>query len=115
MMQSLQAMRPGQQGQQAQNPMQQQMNQLGEMLQRQQRLMDQTFEMGRQEMRRQMEAERGMGENQPGQEGQQGRRGSAPVVTAAKRRRRSSFKPCASAFSANRASCRRTFRRFRTR
>lgn len=96
MMDSLQAMRPGQQQQQQgqQSPMQQQMNQLGEMLQRQQSLMDQTFEMGRQQMRRQMEAERGMdgtegGEPQQGQEpgqqsqqGQQGQPGPQPPMTA---------------------------------
>ncbi|WP_062204153.1 TIGR02302 family protein [Aureimonas sp. AU12] len=95
MMSSLQAMRPGQQQQQQQgqqSPMQQQMNQLGEMLQRQQSLMDQTFEMGRQQMRRQMEAEREMdgtegGEPRPGEEpGQQGQQqgqpGQQPPMTA---------------------------------
>ncbi|MFC0192605.1 TIGR02302 family protein [Aureimonas pseudogalii] len=91
MMESLQAMRPGQQqqGQGQQSPQQQQMNQLGEMLQRQQKLMDETFEMGRQEMRRQMEAERGMdgtdgqeGEPQQGQQGQDGEPGQQAPMTA---------------------------------
>ncbi|WP_416357895.1 TIGR02302 family protein [Aureimonas phyllosphaerae] len=74
MMDSLQAMRPNQGQQQSgqQSPMQSQMNQLGEMLQRQQKLMDETFELGRQQMRRQMENERG---GEPGREGQQPQQG----------------------------------------
>ncbi len=76
MMDSLQAMRPnpGQQQSGQQNPMQEQMNKLGEMLQRQQKLMDETFELGRQGMRRQMENERGTAERQEGGEGQPGQR-----------------------------------------
>ncbi|WP_279481862.1 TIGR02302 family protein [Aureimonas sp. SK2] len=83
MMDSLQAMRP-QQGQQQsgqQSPMQQQMNQLGEMLQRQQKLMDETFELGRQQMRRQMENERGSDPSEQGQESQQGSQGQRPPMT----------------------------------
>ena len=67
MMNNLQAMRPnGGQQQQSdqQSPMQGQMNQLGQMLQRQQELMNETFRLGREEMRRQG------GEN--GMEGQDG-------------------------------------------
>ncbi|RIX99999.1 TIGR02302 family protein [Aureimonas flava] len=86
MMDSLQAMRPNQGQQQSgqQSPMQQQMNQLGEMLQRQQKLMDETFELGRQQMRRQMENERGGEPGQQGrqgQEGQQGQQGQRPPMT----------------------------------
>ncbi|WP_102960979.1 TIGR02302 family protein [Mangrovicella endophytica] len=81
MMDNLQTAQPGQQQQGGENPMQQQMDKLGEMLQRQQQLMDKTFDLGR----RQMESQDGMedgapqdgteGEPQQGQEGQQGQQG----------------------------------------
>ncbi|TFF18755.1 TIGR02302 family protein [Jiella endophytica] len=72
MMDNLQAMRPGQQrqGQGQQNQMQQQMNKMGELLQRQQQLRDQTYDLGRQQYRRQQD-----GQQQPGQEGQQQQNG----------------------------------------
>jgi uncharacterized protein (TIGR02302 family) len=83
MMDSLQAMRPQQGQQQAgqQSPMQQQMNQLGEMLQRQQKLMDETFELGRQQMRRQMENERGSDPSEQAQQGQEGSQGQRQPMT----------------------------------
>ncbi|MBO0905663.1 TIGR02302 family protein [Jiella sonneratiae] len=69
MMDNLQAMRPGQpqMGQGQQNPMQQQMNKLGELLQRQQQLRDQTYDLGRQMYRQQQG-----GRNQQQQQGQNG-------------------------------------------
>ncbi|WP_062227087.1 TIGR02302 family protein [Aureimonas frigidaquae] len=55
MMNNLQMAQPGQGQQPGDSPMQQQMNEMGELLQRQQQLMDETFDLGRQQMRRQME------------------------------------------------------------
>ncbi|RFC64075.1 TIGR02302 family protein [Fulvimarina endophytica] len=83
MMDSLQAMRPGQQqqGQQGENPMQEQMNRMGELLQEQQRLMDETYDLGRRQYREQQRQsqERMPGEprenGQPQQEGQNGQDG----------------------------------------
>ncbi|HEX2019182.1 MAG TPA: TIGR02302 family protein, partial [Aurantimonas sp.] len=77
MMDNLQAMRPGQQQQGGeQSAMQQQMNKMGELLQRQQQLMDQTFDLGRQQIQRQQQGQQGQqgeqGEPQQGQPGQQG-------------------------------------------
>ncbi|MEF2553660.1 TIGR02302 family protein [Aurantimonas sp. A2-1-M11] len=67
MMDNLQAMRPGQQQQGGeQNAMQEQMNKMGELLQRQQQLMDETFDLGRRQIQR---------EQQQGQQGQQGQEG----------------------------------------
>lgn len=73
MMDNLPSMQAQQQGQQGgeQSPAQQQMNALGEMLQRQQELMDRTFELGREQVRRQMQ-EGGM----PGDPGE------APTMSA---------------------------------
>ncbi len=72
MMDNLQAMRPGQPQNGEQNAMQQQMNKMGELLQRQQQLMDETFDLGR----RQIEREQQQGQQgQQGQEGQQGEQG----------------------------------------
>ncbi|MEF2070183.1 TIGR02302 family protein [Consotaella aegiceratis] len=69
MMDNLQAMRPDQmpRGNQ-QSPMQQQMNELGEMLRRQQELMDQTFQLGR---RMEQQGQQGA-QDQPGQQSRQG-------------------------------------------
>ncbi|MAU98348.1 MAG: TIGR02302 family protein [Fulvimarina sp.] len=75
MMDNLQAMRPGQQqqGQQGQqNPMQQQMNKMGELLQRQQQLRDQTYDLGRQQYRRQQEGQQQQGQQGQQQQGEQG-------------------------------------------
>ncbi len=57
MMDNLPSMQAQQQGQDGgeQSPAQQQMNALGDMLQRQQELMDRTFELGREQARRQMQ------------------------------------------------------------
>ncbi len=71
MMNNLQMAQPGQQ-QQGDSPMQQQMNEMGELLQQQQQLMDQTFELGREDLRRQMqEGMEGMPQP-PGGEGGEG-------------------------------------------
>ena len=76
MMDNLQAMRPGEQQPGQQGPMQQQMNKMGELLQRQQQLMDKTFDLGRQRIERQQQDRQGrQGEQQPGQQGQQGQQG----------------------------------------
>ncbi|MBB4005689.1 TIGR02302 family protein [Aurantimonas endophytica] len=76
MMDNLQAMRPGQQQGGEQNAMQEQMNKMGELLQRQQQLMDQTYDLGRQQIQRQQQQQQGQqgeqGEPQQGGEGQQG-------------------------------------------
>ncbi len=77
MMNNLQAARPqrGQQGQQQQNSqMRQQIDKLGEIMQEQQRLMDQTFKLD-QALRDRMQRgdpEQGEGEQQQSQQGQQG-------------------------------------------
>ncbi|GGD32492.1 TIGR02302 family protein [Aureimonas glaciei] len=77
MMENLQAMRPGQPQQGGeQDAMRQQMDQLGELLRQQQALKDQTYDLGRQQMQRQLNegGEPQMGEDgqpQPGQDGQQ--------------------------------------------
>ena len=70
MMDNLQAMRPGQQQSGEQNAMQQQMNKMGEMLQRQQKLMDKTFDLGRQQIQRQQQGQQQPGQPQQGQQGQ---------------------------------------------
>ncbi|TPW27326.1 TIGR02302 family protein [Pararhizobium mangrovi] len=75
MMNNLQAARP-QPGQQGQNPMRQQMDKLGKLLQQQQQLMDQTFDLNRQlqnGMNRQGQQQQG--QPQPGQQGQPGEQG----------------------------------------
>jgi uncharacterized protein (TIGR02302 family) len=77
MMESLQAMRPGQPQQGGeQDAMRQQMDKLGELLRQQQALKDQTYDLGRQQMQRQLneggEPQKGEnGEPQQGQDGQQ--------------------------------------------
>ena len=74
MMNNLQMAQPGQQPQ-GESPMQQQMNEMGELLQQQQQLMDQTFELGREDLRRQMQE--GM-EGMPQPPGAQGGEGQLP-------------------------------------
>ncbi|MEX6506931.1 TIGR02302 family protein [Jiella sp. M17.18] len=67
MMDNLQAMRPGRPQQGQPNAMQQQMNKLGELLQKQQQLRDQTYDLGRQ--RAQQQGQEGQqGQQQPGQQ-----------------------------------------------
>ena len=75
MMNNLQMAQPGQQQPQGESPMQQQMNEMGELLQQQQQLMDQTFELGREDLRRQMQE--GM-EGMPQPPGAQGGEGGEP-------------------------------------
>ena len=72
MMNSLQSMQAqqGQQQQGEQSQAQQQMNELGEMLQQQQELMDRTFDLGREQARRQM-----------GEQGMPGDPGETPPMT----------------------------------
>ena len=87
MMDNLQAMRPGQQQQSGeQNAMQQQMNKMGEMLQRQQKLMDKTFDLGRQQIQRQQQGQQN--QQQPGQpqQGQQGQPMTAEQLKQAMKR-----------------------------
>ncbi|MGN6550174.1 MAG: TIGR02302 family protein, partial [Pararhizobium sp.] len=75
MMNDLQAGRP-QQGRQGDNgPMRQQMDKLGRLMQQQQRLMDQTFDLNRQLEN----GDRQNGEQQQGQQGQQGQ-GQKPMT-----------------------------------
>ena len=83
MMDNLQAMRPGQQQQGGeQNAMQQQMNKMGEMLQRQQQLMDKTFDLGRQQIQRQQLGQQQGRENRQQQQGQQGQSQEGQPMTA---------------------------------
>ncbi|MCV0394393.1 MAG: TIGR02302 family protein [Rhizobiaceae bacterium] len=76
MMNNLQAGRPqqGQQGQQGQSQMREQMDRLGEMMRRQQELMNETFRMD--QMQRGQQGQRG----QPG-EGEQGQQGQGQPMT----------------------------------
>ena len=68
MMDNMQAMRPGQNQQGGeQSAMQQQLDKMGEILRQQQRLMDQTFDLGRQRMQQDQQ--------NPGQQNQQGQQG----------------------------------------
>lgn len=80
MMDNLQAMRPGQQQQGGQqNAMQQQMDKLGDMLRRQQELMDKTFKLGRQQMERQEQGGEAPPQGEP-QAGQQGGENREPMT-----------------------------------
>jgi uncharacterized protein (TIGR02302 family) len=74
MMENLQAGRHDrQQGDSAQNPMRRQMNKLGEIMKRQQELMNETDRMGREgQQGQQQEGRNGQRQGQQGQQGQQG-------------------------------------------
>lgn len=70
MMNNLQMARPGSQQQQT-DPLSQEMNKLGEMMRRQQELMDQTFDMQRRQQQMQEQ------QNRPGQQGDQQQQGQS--------------------------------------